>query len=84
MAPQGRAEGDSTKAKKESLEEKMPLAFAQLKQIADTLERHFRDMQDLEFTIQNGKLYMLQCRNGKRTSRAAVRIAVEMVREKLI
>ena len=87
-APQGRAEGESTdrsgKAKKESLEEKMPLAFAQLKQIADTLERHFRDMQDLEFTIQNGKLYMLQCRNGKRTSRAAVRIAVEMVREKLI
>ncbi|HEY1954030.1 MAG TPA: pyruvate, phosphate dikinase [Polyangiaceae bacterium] len=70
--------------KKEALEEKMPLAFAQLRQIADKLEHHFRDMQDLEFTIQNGKLYMLQCRNGKRTSRAAVRIAVEMVREKLI
>ena len=70
--------------KKDSLEEKMPLAFAQLAQIAETLERHFRDMQDLEFTIQNKKLYMLQCRNGKRTSRAAVRIAVEMVRERLI
>jgi pyruvate,orthophosphate dikinase len=69
---------------RESLEERMPLAFARLAQIAETLERHFRDMQDLEFTIQNGKLYMLQCRNGKRTSRAAVRIAVEMVRERLI
>ena len=69
--------------KKDSLEEKMPLAFAQLNQIAETLEKHFRDMQDLEFTIQNGKLYMLQCRNGKRTSRAAVRIAVEMVKERL-
>jgi pyruvate,orthophosphate dikinase len=70
--------------KKDSLEEKMPLAFASLMQIAEKLEKHFRDMQDLEFTIQNGKLYMLQCRNGKRTSRAAVRIAVEMVKERLI
>jgi pyruvate,orthophosphate dikinase len=70
--------------KHDSLEEKMPLAFAQLHQIAETLEKHFRDMQDLEFTIQNAKLYMLQCRNGKRTSRAAVRIAVEMVKERLI
>jgi len=70
--------------KHDALEEKMPLAFAQLNQIAETLEKHFRDMQDLEFTIQNGKLYMLQCRNGKRTSRAAVRIAVEMVKERLI
>ncbi len=70
--------------KHDSLEEKMPLAFAQLAQISETLEKHFRDMQDLEFTIQNAKLYMLQCRNGKRTSRAAVRIAVEMVKERLI
>ena len=70
--------------KGESLEEKMPAAFADLVRVAETLEHHFRDMQDLEFTIQNGKLYMLQCRNGKRTSRAAVHIAVEMVREKLI
>jgi pyruvate,orthophosphate dikinase len=70
--------------KRDSLEETQPLAFAQLAQIAETLERHFRDMQDLEFTIQNKRLYMLQCRNGKRTSRAAVRIAVEMVRERLI
>ena len=50
----------------------------------DKLEKHFRDMQDIEFTIQRGKLYMLQCRTGKRTARAAVRIAVEMVKEGLI
>ena len=62
----------------------MPVAFAQLVQIATTLEKHFRDMQDLEFTIQSGRLFMLQCRNGKRTARAAVRVAVEMVRERLI
>ncbi len=67
-----------------SLKEKMPQAYASLEEIAQKLEKHFHDMQDLEFTIQNGKLYMLQCRNGKRTARASVRIAVEMVREKLI
>ncbi len=70
--------------KQDSLEEKMPAAFGELVRVAETLERHFKDMQDLEFTIQRGKLYMLQCRNGKRTSRAAVQIAVDMVREKLI
>ncbi|HQY62156.1 MAG: pyruvate, phosphate dikinase [Myxococcales bacterium] len=67
-----------------SLEARMPKAFAELAGIAERLEKHFRDMQDLEFTVQDGKLYMLQCRTGKRTARAAVRAAVEMVREGLI
>jgi pyruvate,orthophosphate dikinase len=68
----------------ESLEVKMPDAYKELERIAGTLERHFRDLQDLEFTIQNGKLYMLQCRAAKRTARAAVRSAVEMAKEGLI
>ncbi|HRG96570.1 MAG TPA: pyruvate, phosphate dikinase [Polyangiaceae bacterium] len=67
-----------------SLEARMPRAFAELSEIAERLEKHFRDMQDLEFTVQDGKLYMLQCRTGKRTARAAVRAAVEMVHEGLI
>jgi pyruvate,orthophosphate dikinase len=71
-------------ADKDSLETKMPAAYKELVAICDKLEAHFRDMQDLEFTIQEGKLYMLQCRAGKRAGRAAVRIAVEMVKEKLI
>ncbi len=70
--------------KGDALEEKMPAAFGELVKIAGALEKHFRDMQDLEFTIQNGRLYMLQCRSGKRTAAAAVRIAVDMVREKVI
>jgi pyruvate,orthophosphate dikinase len=57
---------------------------AQLNQVATTLEKHFRDMQDFEFTVEKGGLYLLQTRNGKRTAQAAVRIAVEMVREELI
>ena len=61
-----------------------PGVYAQLLDIRSKLERHYRDMQDIEFTIEQGKLYMLQCRNGKRTGFAAVRIAVEMVGEKLI
>ena len=64
-----------------SLEAKMPTAFAELVRLANVLEDHFLDMQDLEFTIQENKLYMLQCRNGKRTSKAAVRIATELVSE---
>jgi len=52
--------------------------------IAARLERHFRDMQDMEFTIERGRLFMLQTRNGKRTAEAAVRVAVEMTQEKLI
>ena len=68
----------------DSLEKKMPEAFKTLVDIAIRLEAHFRDMQDLEFTIQEGKLYMLQCRSGKRTGQAAVRTAVEMVKEEMI
>jgi pyruvate,orthophosphate dikinase len=67
-----------------SLEAMMPETFQHLVEVRDKLERHFRDMQDIEFTIQRGKLFLLQCRNGKRTARAAVRMAVEMVGEKLI
>jgi pyruvate,orthophosphate dikinase len=67
-----------------SLEVSMPAAYGDLVKIYQKLEAHFRDMQDIEFTIQSGKLYMLQCRTGKRTGRAAVRIAVEMVKEGLI
>ena len=68
----------------DSLEKRMPEAYATLVQIADKLERHFRDVQDLEFTVQEGRLYMLQCRGAKRTSKAAVRIAVEMAKEGLV
>ncbi|HEY8077444.1 MAG TPA: pyruvate, phosphate dikinase, partial [Labilithrix sp.] len=68
----------------ESLEHRMPDACAKLVEIGQRLEKHFRDMQDLEFTIQDGKLYMLQCRSAKRTSRAAVRSAVEMTKEGLV
>ncbi|HEY8038999.1 MAG TPA: pyruvate, phosphate dikinase, partial [Polyangiaceae bacterium] len=68
----------------ESLEAKMPEAYAELDRIASTLEKHFRDMQDLEFTIQSGKLYMLQCRGAKRAARAAVRVAVDMAKEGLV
>jgi pyruvate,orthophosphate dikinase len=62
----------------------LPRCFAELRRVADRLERHYRDMQDLEFTVQNGRLWMLQTRSGKRTARAAVRIAVDMVKERLI
>jgi len=69
---------------KPSLEALMPEAFAEFKRICETLERHYRDMQDVEFTIQDGKLWMLQCRNGKRTTPAALKVAVDMAREGLI
>jgi pyruvate,orthophosphate dikinase len=62
----------------------MPDVYDQLREITTRLEKHYRDMQDFEFTIQEGKLYMLQTRNGKRTGRAAVRVAIQMVEEKLI
>ncbi|HEX4489089.1 MAG TPA: pyruvate, phosphate dikinase [Terriglobales bacterium] len=62
----------------------MPEVFDQLRDITSRLEKHYRDMQDFEFTIQEGKLYMLQTRNGKRTGRAAVRVAIHMVEEGLI
>ncbi|MBI4388143.1 MAG: pyruvate, phosphate dikinase [Candidatus Omnitrophica bacterium] len=66
------------------LKSKMPDVYKSLCKFRDKLEKHYRDMQDIEFTIQEGKLYMLQTRNGKRTAHAAVRIAVEMVKEKMI
>ena len=69
---------------KPSMEKAMPQAFAELKRMHAALEKHYRDMQDLEFTVEQGKLWMLQTRNGKRTAKAALRIAVELAREKLI
>ncbi len=66
------------------LEKSMPHIYEQLKDITKRMEKHYRDMQDFEFTIQDGKLYMLQTRNGKRTGLAAVRVAIDMVREGLI
>jgi pyruvate, orthophosphate dikinase len=66
------------------LEQVMPEAYKQLREITANLEKHYRDVQDFEFTIEEGKLYMLQTRNGKRTGPAAVRVAVDMVGEKLI
>jgi phosphoenolpyruvate synthase/pyruvate phosphate dikinase len=67
-----------------TLEAEMPVAYAELVTVYQKLEAHFRDMQDIEFTIQRGKLWLLQTRTGKRTARAMVRIAVEMVKEGLI
>jgi len=77
---------DSTKSDPThtTLEELMPQPYADLVDIYHKLEQHYKDMQDIEFTIQQGKLWMLQTRNGKRTAEAAVRIAVEMVQEGLI
>ena len=63
------------------MEEKFPEAFAQFKQVCKTLEDHYRDMQDMEFTVENKKLYMLQTRNGKRTAQAALKIACDLVDE---
>ena len=69
---------------KPSMEAALPRAFAELKRIHTALEKHYRDMQDLEFTVEQGKLWMLQTRSGKRTAKAALRIAVELAQEKLI
>jgi pyruvate,orthophosphate dikinase len=68
----------------QSMEESMPSVFKQLKKILFKLEKHYKDMQDVEFTVENKKLWMLQTRSGKRTAKSAVRIAVDMVKEKLI
>ena len=67
-----------------SMEEVLPNAYAELCAVRETLERHYRDMQDIEFTVQQQKLYMLQTRNGKRTAAASLRIAVDMANEGLI
>jgi pyruvate, orthophosphate dikinase len=69
---------------KPSMEKTLPKAFGELERIYNKLERHYRDMQDLEFTVEQGKLWMLQTRSGKRTARAALRIAVELANEGLI
>ncbi len=66
------------------LKEEMPQVYHQLREITNRLEQHYRDIQDFEFTIQDGNLFLLQTRNGKRTAQAAVKIAVDMVNEKLI
>ena len=63
------------------MEEKFPEAFKQFKEVCETLEKHYRDMQDMEFTVEHGKLYMLQTRNGKRTAQAALKIACDLVDE---
>ena len=65
------------------MEQKFPEAFKQFKEVCQTLENHYRDMQDMEFTVEHGKLYMLQTRNGKRTARAALKIACDLVDEGL-
>ncbi len=71
-------------SEKPSMEATLPKAFAELARIYNKLERHYRDMQDLEFTVEQGKLWMLQTRNGKRTAKASLRIAVELANEGLI
>ena len=72
------------KVKAPSMEESMPNVYKQLHKILKTLEKHYRDMQDVEFTVENKKLWMLQTRTGKRTAKSAVKIAIDMVKEKLI
>ena len=72
------------KVKSPSMEESMPNVYKQLYKILKILEKHYRDMQDVEFTVENKKLWMLQTRSGKRTAKSAVKIAVDMVKEKLI
>ncbi len=72
------------KAKYPSLEEAMPIVYKQLSEIETKLENHYKDMQDLEFTVQDGRLWLLQTRNGKRTGAAMVRIAIEMVEQGII
>ena len=74
----------SAGAKAASMEESMPEVFGELARVFDLLERHYREMQDIEFTVERGKLWMLQTRSGKRTAAAALRIAVEMAQEGLI
>ena len=72
------------KVKEMSMEESMPNVFKKLKKILNGLEKYYKDMQDVEFTVENNKLWILQTRSGKRTAKSAVKIAVEMVKEKLI
>ena len=76
--------GIRTPSKIEQLKEEMPAVYEQFQKIATNLENHYKDMQDMEYTIENGKLYMLQTRNGKRTAAAALKIAVDLVDEGMI
>jgi pyruvate,orthophosphate dikinase len=75
---------EEANAKPLSMEEALPEVYTQLAGVFDTLEKHYRDMQDIEFTVQQGKLWMLQTRSGKRTAKAALKIAVDMANEGLI
>jgi pyruvate,orthophosphate dikinase len=79
-----RSAREAAGARAASMEESMPDVFAELARVFDLLERHYRDMQDIEFTVERGKLFMLQTRSGKRTAKAALRIAVDMAGEGLI
>ena len=79
-----RAAREKARAGAPSMEETLPEVFGQLTQVFDRLERHYREMQDIEFTVERGKLWMLQTRTGKRTAKAALRIAVDMAGEGLI
>jgi pyruvate,orthophosphate dikinase len=79
-----KAAREAASAKPLSMEEAMPDAYGELARVFDLLENHYRDMQDIEFTVQQGKLWMLQTRSGKRTAKAALKMAVEMVGEGLI
>ncbi|HEX5934104.1 MAG TPA: pyruvate, phosphate dikinase [Pseudorhizobium sp.] len=81
LTEEGRAASGSEKP---SMEKLMPETFREFKAICDRLEAHYRDMQDVEFTVERGRLWMLQTRSGKRTTRAAMKIAVDMVQEGLI
>ncbi len=76
--------GTRTPETLEDMDQEMPEMYKQLVEIKDKLEQHYRDMQDMEFTIEKGTLYMLQTRTGKRTAQSAIKIAVDMVKEKLI
>ncbi len=82
--PISRAARERAGGRKPSMEEAMPESYAELKRIAEKLEAHYRDMQDLEFTVQEGELFILQTRSGKRAAEAALKIAVDMVGEELI
>ncbi len=79
-----KAARETAGAKPASMEEAMPETFTELAKVFDLLETHYRDMQDIEFTVQQGKLWMLQTRSGKRTAKAALKIAVDMAEEGLI
>ena len=83
-APISRERADELGSDEAPLEETMPGVFKELVNVAEKLEGHYRDMQDLEFTVEDGRLYMLQTRNGKRTAAAALKIAVDMASEQLI